>query len=87
MKYDKDLYVDNGIYAFKEKGMKCRIEKIIKCRNPHKCASCGKEISQGEQSIVEIGFLEGERICCYTCLTCIEEWLEKSGQINNEYTV
>lgn len=84
MKYDKELYIDSGIYGYEEEGMSGRKEKIVKCRKPHVCASCGKEISKGEQAVNESGFLEGEAVSCYTCLGCIEQWLEESGLIDDE---
>lgn len=84
MKYDEKLYIDTGIYGYEEEGMSCRKEKIVKCRKFHKCASCGKEIRKDEQAIRESGFLDDEVVCCYTCLECIEKWLEESGLIDDE---
>lgn len=51
---------------------------------PHICASCAREIRKGEQALYESGFLDGEPVSCYTCLGCVEEWLEESGQAVNE---
>jgi len=60
------------------------VEKIVKCKKPHVCASCGKEIPKGEQAVNESGFLYGEAVSCYTCLECIEQWLEESGLVDSE---
>lgn len=85
MKYDEELYIDSGIYGYEEEGISCRKEKIVKCRKSHKCmGGCGKEISKGEQAVNESGFLDGKAVSCYTCLECIEEWLEESGIVDNE---
>lgn len=85
MKYDKELYIDSGIYGYEEEeGMSCRKEKIVKCRKSHVCASCGKEIANGEQAVNESGFLYGEVVSCYTCLECIEQWLKESGLVDDE---
>lgn len=85
MKYDKELYIDSGIYGYEEEeGMSCRKEKIVKCRKSHVCASCGKEIANGEQAVNESGFLYGEVVSCYTCLECIDQWLKESGLVDDE---
>ncbi len=51
---------------------------------PHICANCAREIRKGEQALYESGFSDGEPVSCYTCLGCVEEWLEESGQAVNE---
>ncbi|MEZ3424492.1 MAG: hypothetical protein K1W39_12365 [Lachnospiraceae bacterium] len=83
MKYDKELYLDSGIYGLDEE-VTNKKEKIVLCRMPHICASCAREIRKGEQALYESGFLDGEPVSCYTCLECIEEWLEETGQAVNE---
>ncbi len=84
MKYDKELYIDSGIYGFDEEGVINKKEKLVVCRMPHICASCAREIRRGEQALYESGFLDGKPVSCYTCLECIEEWLEESGQAGSE---
>ena len=43
-----------------------------------------KQCCVGEQALYESGFSDGEPVSCYTCLGCVEEWLEESGQAVNE---
>lgn len=86
MKYDKELYLDSGFYGgdFGD-DITCHKEKIVKCRKPHEClGGCGNEIKVGEYALRETGFMDGEPVSCYTCLPCIEEWLEESGQVETE---
>lgn len=83
MKYDKALYIGSGFYGIDE-DIEHHKEKIVKCRKPHNCSSCEKEIKVGEQALNESGFMDGEPVSCYTCLECIEEWLEESGQVETE---
>ena len=83
MKYDKELYLDSGFYGLDE-DIENHKEKIVKCRKLHSCVSCQKEIKVGEQALYESGFLDGEPVAAYTCITCIEEWLEESGQVKAE---
>lgn len=80
MKYEKELYIDSGFYGLDE-DLQNHKEKIVKCRKSHVCASCEKEIITGEQALNESGFSDGEPVSAYTCLECIEEWLEESGQV------
>lgn len=80
MKYDNELYLDSGIYGIDE-DVSCHKEKVVKCRKPHTCVGCGKEIAVGEQALSESGFLDGNPVYAYTCIKCIEEWLEESGQV------
>lgn len=37
-----------------------------------------------EEMYLNSGFMDGEPVSCYTCLKCIEDWLEESGQIEPE---
>ena len=86
MKYAKELYIDSGFYEADMDGeYQKRSEKIVKCRKQHECmGSCGREIKEGEQAVCETGFLDGKPVSRYTCLGCIEEWLEESGQVGDE---
>lgn len=83
MKYNKELYIDSGIYGMDE-DIEHHKEKIVKCRKPHECVSCEKEIKAGEEALHESGFLYGEPVSRHTCLECIEEWLEESGQVETQ---
>ena len=84
MKYDKEMYLDSGYYGIDE-DIRNHKEKIVKCRKPHECmGGCDKEIAIGEHALYESGFLDGEPVSAYTCLNCIEEWLEESGQVDSE---
>jgi len=86
VKYDKELYLDSGFYGgdFGD-DIANNKEKIVKCRKPHECnGGCDKEIKAGDYALLETGFADGEPVSCYTCLPCIEEWLEESGQVETE---
>lgn len=89
MKYDKELYLDSGFYGgdFGD-DITNHKEKIVKCRKPHECnGGCEKEIKAGDYALLETGFMDGEPVSSYTCLPCIEEWLEESGQVETEEQV
>lgn len=83
MKYDKELYIDSGFYEGDEDIINHH-EKVVKCRKPHKCSACQKDIAEGDHALRETGFIDGEPTSCYTCLPCIEEWLKESGQVEAE---
>ena len=82
MKYDKELYLNSGFYDCDEE-VQNQKEKIVKCRKPHKCmGGCDKTIEIGQQALYESGFMDGNPVSTYTCLECIEQWLEESGQVD-----
>lgn len=58
-------------------------EKVVKCRKPHECMGCDRGIKAGEKAVYESGFLDGKPVSYYTCLECIENWLEESGQVES----
>lgn len=86
MKYKPENYLDSGLYGgdFGDE-VEHHKEKIVKCRKPHMCTGgCEKEISAGEYALRETGFMDRQPVSCYTCLPCIEAWLEESGQVDND---
>ncbi|MDC0802719.1 hypothetical protein [Clostridium paraputrificum] len=83
MKYDKGLYIESGIYGLDE-DVRNHQEKLVKCRKMHKCVSCERDIRVGEQALCETGFTDDGAVVAYTCLECVEEWLEESGQVDND---
>lgn len=84
MKYDKEMYLDSGFYEGDEDIVNHK-EKIVKCRKSHKCmGGCENEIKTGDHALLETGFMDGSPISSYTCLPCIEKWLEESGQVETE---
>ena len=85
MKYPEEMYLDAGLY---DGDMDCdvehRKEKIVKCKKEHKCSVCQSTINKGDRALYESGFMDGEPVSSYTCLKCIENWLEESGQVEVE---
>ena len=86
IKYPKEMYLDCGFYGGDMDGSEqCHSEKIVKCRKSHICSACQKEIKAGDEALYETAIVEGMGWCsCYTCLQCIEKWLEESGQVDVE---
>lgn len=83
MKYDKEKYIGSGFYGGDE-DIKSYNGKVVKCKKVHKCSPCQKDINIGENALRETGFFDGKPVQAYTCLACIEEWLEESGQVETE---
>ena len=83
MKYPKEMYLDSGIYGIVE-DIECHKEKLVKCRKDHECACCGKVIEAKETGLCESGFMDGFPVSSYTCIECVENWLEESGQVETE---
>lgn len=84
MKYGAELYVGSGFYSDMDDEIVNSKEKLVKCRKAHKCSACQGEIKINEQALLETGFMDGKPVSCYTCLSCIEEWLKESGQVEFE---
>ena len=85
MKYQPELYIGSGFYDGDESIILQHKEKIVKCRKSHVCSGgCGIEIKTGEYALNESGFMDGKPVNSYTCLPCIEAWLEESGQVDKD---
>lgn len=83
MKYKPEDYINSGFYdGDMDVGIENHKVKVVKCRRPHRCnGGCETEIKAGEHALYESGFMDGEPVSCYTCLPCIDAWLEESGQV------
>lgn len=81
----EEMYLNSGFYdGDMDDSVENHKEKIVKCRKDHKCSACQNTIKKGDQALYESGFMDGAPVSCYTCLKCIEDWLEESGQIESE---
>lgn len=87
LKYPKELYVNSDYFGG---DMDCEytdeIQKLVKVRKQHECCGygkrCKKKINIGDYAVVDKALFPGEGWkSCYICVSCIEEWLEESGQV------
>ena len=83
MKYNADLYLDNQIYG-EDPDFTLKSEKIVKCRKLHRCGVCEKDIIKGELVICETGFQFGSPVSTYTCIPCMENWMEEIGVVEKD---
>lgn len=84
MKYAEEMYIDSQIFTGDMDGSESNFtEKIVKTRKPHNCCVCEKEIAQGTKMVMQSAVVQdlGWR-SCYICLSCIENYLEESGQVD-----
>lgn len=84
MKYKTEDYLDSGFYSDMDEDIEDKKEKVVKCRKQHKCSTCEADIVIGAHALRETGFMEGKPVSCYTCLPCIDVWLEESGQVDSD---
>ena len=84
MKYKPEVYLNSGFYSDMDDEIVNQKEKLVKCRKPHKCPSCEKQIEKGDFALLETGFMDGRPVSNHTCLPCIDAWLEESGQVDVE---
>lgn len=82
MKYKLEDYSisDCGFYGLADEDIENYKEKLVKCRKKHICMSCGKEIKVGHYAIRETGFMADKPVSSYTCVECMDKWLD---EINN----
>ncbi len=79
MKYKPEDYIDCGFYAGDDTEIENHTEKLVKCRKPHECmGGCGTEIKTGEMALCETGFLDGKPVTSYTCIPCLDAWLDET---------
>jgi hypothetical protein len=86
MKYAEEMYLDSQIFAGDMDGSESNFtEKIVKIRKEHTCCVCEKEIPKGTKMVSQRAVAQDLGWCsCYICLSCIENWLEESGQVDVE---
>ena len=90
LKHPKEMYLNSGYF---DGDMDCEYtentQKLVKCRKQHKCVGfgrrCKKNIKPGELAVLDKALFPGEGWkSCYLCISCVEEWLEESGQVDSE---
>lgn len=80
MKYRPEDYLNSGFYDCAD--IECYRKKIVKCRKEHTCSECRTTIQKGERALYVSSLVEGKHFRgFYTCLSCIDWWLEGSGQV------
>ena len=78
MKYTEKEYIESGFYSDDSESIENYKAKIVKCRKPHKClGGCDTEIQIGEHAYCEKGFMDGNPVSCYTCIPCLDAWLDE----------
>lgn len=79
VKYKPEDYSisDTGFYGLDDADIENYKEKLVKCRKPHECVSCEKEIPVGNYAIRETGFMDGQPVSSYTCTDCMDKWLDE----------
>ena len=78
MKYKPEDYINSCFYDDMDDETENKKSKVVKCRKPHECmGGCDTEIKAGEHALLETGFTDGKPVSCYTCLPCIDTWLDE----------
>ena len=80
-KYTDEQYLNCGFYLpSRDGGEEMYSSKIVRCRKEHTCAFCGKTINAGEKAMYEKALIWDEWGSAYTCLHCLDTWIEDSEQ-------
>ena len=83
MKYSKEEYENAEIYAGEDEILNYK-SKIVKTRKTHICSPCQREIVQGENALRESGFMDNEPVSCYTCIPCLDKWLDEINEVDED---
>lgn len=76
MKYKIEDYINSGFYEETDADIVNHKIKIVKCKKNHQCVNCKAEIKIGDNAYFEKGFMHDEPVSCYTCISCIDIWLD-----------
>ena len=71
---------ENADFYYGEEDILNYKSKVVKTRKSHKCVNCQNEVAKGENMLRESGFMDGEPVSCYTCLDCLDEWLDELNE-------
>ena len=83
MKYSKEEYENAEIYAGEDDVLNYK-SKLVQTRKAHTCVMCQKEIAIGENMLRESGFLDGAPVSCYTCIPCLDKWLDEINEVDED---
>lgn len=81
MKYKIEDYINSEFYGNGEDDIENYRVTIVKCRRPHKCVTCNSEIKIGDYAYYESGFMDSYPVSAYTCMQCLDEYLDKINEI------
>ncbi len=85
MKYTVKEYLNCGFYGSDDTEIEGYKSKIVKCRKPHACmGGCNTTIQAGEMAMNETGFMDGRPSSCYTCIPCLDGWLDTINSVDKE---
>lgn len=83
MKYSKEEYENAEIYAGEDDVLNYK-SKLVKTRKSHICVMCQKEITRNENALRESGFMDGAPVSCYTCIPCLDKWLDEINEVEED---
>ena len=75
LRYSREEYENCDFYGNNDEEISAYKCRLGKCRKPHTCANCGKEIEKGDYALRESGFMDGGPVRCYTCVHCLDAWI------------
>lgn len=80
-KYKDSDYLDAVLFEDRDVDIRAQTKRIVTTRVQHRCAfadSLGKDhlIRAGSRAVLESAVVEGKWGTCYSCLPCIDKWLD-----------
>ena len=85
MKYTEEQYLNSGFYGEDREGeIRMRQLKIVTIKKEHPCiGGCNTDIGVGQKAMNETYMLDGKWYSFYTCLPCLDAWIDKTGMYSD----
>lgn len=76
MKYPITTYITCNFWTISEDEIN-HSAKMVRTRKPQKCMACLKIKLVGSDMLYETCFLDRRRVRCYTCVDCLDKWIDE----------
>lgn len=84
LKHTEEEYLNCCFFGYEEDFVINKKDSIVRCRKAHTCSNCRKEIQINEFAYNERGFMDGEPVSCYTCIPCLDAWIDEEEAEDDE---
>jgi hypothetical protein len=85
-KYPDSKYLEAELFDDGDAEVRCMTRKIVVTRKEHRCAFADAitkphDIPVGTRAIRESAIVEGAWGSAYSCLTCVDKWLDHLAEL------
>jgi len=85
MKYKRYIYERNYLSPIdRDVEVLNKVAKLVTTRKAHFCWVCRKTFPKNTAMVCERAFVDGKPGSCYTCIDCIDDFIEENEIIAEE---